>query len=237
MMMARKWRFRSATISPHRLESRLTTITSTLLRKWDLLRLFDTDRNGRTDVTQTIASGWGHTADYHDWAIGLPNDDAGNYFASIACQQDDRSVAAAHLRGEIVKLTPQEPTVSNPHLFDVLEVSGGHRFAIGIARSKYGELFVSDNQGNYNPYNELNHVRQGSRFGFINQLEKNTFRRPAVDAASDQHPTSLDTQREWYLFFGGATETRRYPPATIRLWSVRRSSGRLRIRYSDDWSV
>ena len=32
---------------------------------------------------------------------------------------------------------------------------------MGMARNREGELFVTDNQGNYNPFNELNHVRKG----------------------------------------------------------------------------
>ena len=43
---------------------------------------------------------------------------------------------------------------------------------MGIARSNSGAIFVTDNQGNFNPFNELNHVRAGKRYGFINQLEK-----------------------------------------------------------------
>jgi hypothetical protein len=43
---------------------------------------------------------------------------------------------------------------------------------MGIARSRSGDLFVTDNQGNYNPFNELNHVRPGLRYGFINKLER-----------------------------------------------------------------
>jgi hypothetical protein len=33
-------------------------------------------------------------------------------------------------------------------------------------------LFVTDNQGNYNPFNELNHVRKGAFFGFVNAIDK-----------------------------------------------------------------
>ena len=37
------------------------------------LRLYDHDRDDRAEQTEgVIASGWGYTADYHDWAVGLP---------------------------------------------------------------------------------------------------------------------------------------------------------------------
>jgi hypothetical protein len=43
---------------------------------------------------------------------------------------------------------------------------------MGIALHRDGDLFVTDNQGNYNPFNELNHIRPGAHYGFINALEK-----------------------------------------------------------------
>jgi hypothetical protein len=56
--------------------------------------------------------------------------------------------------------------------------------------NQQGELFVTDNQGNYNPFNELNHVVAGRRYGFINKLErKPDFKPPLTAPAIDiPHP-------------------------------------------------
>jgi hypothetical protein len=121
---------------------------------------------------QVLASGWGHTDDYHDWAVGLPRNDRGEYFVGLPCQQDERSAAAAKHRGAVLKLTPRTPTDDDPRHYDLHVVSTGHRFPMGMALNRQGELFVTDNQGNYNPFNELNQVRQGAFFGFINANEK-----------------------------------------------------------------
>jgi hypothetical protein len=62
---------------------------------------------------------------------------------------------------------------------------------MGLARSREGELFVTDNQGNYNPFNELNHVRPGAHFGFINAHEKERgYKPPRLDkpAIDIPHP-------------------------------------------------
>ena len=40
---------------------------------------------------ETLASGWGYSSDYHDWAVGLPRNERGEYFLGIPCQQDKRS--------------------------------------------------------------------------------------------------------------------------------------------------
>ncbi len=158
--------------------------------KYGVARLTDDDGDGRAEQTQLVASGWGHTADYHDWAIGLPPDGDGGYYLSLACQQDKRSQAAARLRGTVVRLHPRTPTDDDPRLFETKLVSGGHRFPVGIARNRSGQLFVSDNQGNFNPFNELNHVRPGLRFGFINAAERDPgFNPPLTEPAINiPHP-------------------------------------------------
>lgn len=159
-----------------------------VVNKYALLRMFDVDKDGHYEKVQTIAAGWGHTADYHDWTVGLVTDGQGGYFITTACQQDDRSQAAAHLRGRVLHLVPRKPTIENPYLFDVTTYTQGHRFPMGLARNASGQLYVSDNQGNYNPYNEINHVIQGKHFGFINKLERVSEQRPPLTAPAIDMP-------------------------------------------------
>ena len=157
-----------------------------VVNKYGLLRLTDADHDGFAESVRTLASGWGHTADYHDWAIGLPRDEAGNYFISTACQQDSRSPAAALHRGEVLRLVPNADATQ----YTIQPISAGHRFPVGIARNRQGDLFVTDNQGNFNPFNELNHVQQGKRYGFINKIDRQpNFQPPLTAPAIDiPHP-------------------------------------------------
>ena len=74
----------------------------------------------------------------------------------------------ARFHGNVLKLQPRTPTAADPRRFALEPVSAGHRFPMGLALNHAGDLFVTDNQGNYKPFNELNHVRQGANFGFIN---------------------------------------------------------------------
>jgi glucose/arabinose dehydrogenase len=151
-----------------------------------LLRLHGEDT---CEQVETIASGWGHTSDYHDWVIGLPRDKQGNYYLGIPCQQDKRSPEAAKLRGTVVKLVPRAVTPDDPRKFQIEVLTRGHRFPMGLALSRKEALFVTDNQGNYNPFNELNHVRPGAHFGFVNALEKKEDRPPVTPPAIDiPHP-------------------------------------------------
>ena len=159
--------------------------------KTAVLRLWDEDGDRRADRIETVASGWGHTDDYHDWTVGLPSDGQGGYFIGLACQQDKRSLAAARWRGTVLRLVAPAGGLPAGNRFRVEPVSGGHRFPMGLARNRAGELFVTDNQGNFNPFNELNHVRRGLRFGFLNSVE----RRP--DFQPPTEPPAIDIPHPW----------------------------------------
>lgn len=152
-----------------------------VVNKYGLLRLYP-------DRMLTIASGWGHTTDYHDWAVGLPRDESGNYYVALPCEQDKRSAPAAKYKGSVLKLSPREPTPDDPRLFAIEVLTGGHRFPMGIARNRAGEMFVTDNQGNYNPFNELNHVVRGKRYGFINTIDRTPDFKPPLTAPTIDIP-------------------------------------------------
>ena len=143
-----------------------------VVNKFALLRLLDTDQDNDFDSVRTLASGWGHTVDYHDWAVGLPREPDGSYLIALSCQQDQREKRASKFRGQVLKLIPPTSPESSHQRYDIKTLSGGHRFPIGLAQNRKGLIVVTDNQGNYNPFNELNHVQPGKRFGFINAWEK-----------------------------------------------------------------
>ncbi len=157
------------------------------LAKFGLIRLTPPQLRrpgGLYDATM-VADGWGSSADYHDWAVGLERDAAGNYYMALPCQQDDRSAAAAYLRGTALKLIPLDGT-QDARRYRIETIAAGLRFPMGLALSPKGELFASDNQGNYNPFNELNHLQPGKRYGFINKLENKDgfsppFESPAIN--------------------------------------------------------
>ena len=152
-----------------------------VIHKPALVRLSDLNNDRIADTVEVLASGWGHTDDYHDWAVGLPRDGQGGYFAALPCQQDDRTPAEAFLRGRIVRLSPPPNDVPLAgRRWSIEPVAAGLRFPMGLAVDPHGELFATDNQGNYNPFNELNHIEPATRYGFINKLEA---RKLAADGA------------------------------------------------------
>ena len=161
-----------------------------VLCKTSLIRLTQSDLGPNVPYNQTvIADGWGYTADYHDWAVGLERDPDGCYYMALPCQQDDRSEAAARLRGQALKLIPSSSQDST-RAYRIEPMVAGLRFPMGLALSSSGDLFATDNQGNYNPFNELNHLQFGKRYGFINKLEAKPGFSPEFEspAVSLPHP-------------------------------------------------
>jgi cytochrome c551/c552 len=173
-----------------------------VINKYGLLRLYDSDGDGHAEKTEVLADGWGYTADYHDWAVGLPRDAQGNYYVALPCQQDERSEAAARWRGWALKLVPRTPTADDPRRFAVERFAGGLRFPMGLALNRAGDLFATDNQGNYTPFNELNQLSPGTRYGFINKLEvKPGFAPPFKSAAIEiPHPWTRSINGICFLY-------------------------------------
>lgn len=126
--------------------------------KPELLRLRDTDGDGRADQREIVASGWGYTDDYHDWTSGLIRDAQHNLFVGLGSDysQKDRPQDRDRWRGTVLKIDPSG--VPTPMAF-------AFRYPMGLALNSRGQLFATDNQGVQNTFNEINHVQPGRYYG------------------------------------------------------------------------
>ncbi len=158
-----------------------------VVAKYGLLSL-SIDPKNNAPACSTLVAGWGYTSDYHDWAVGLPCDAQGNFYLALPCFQDNRREVSKRLRGCVIKLSPSPLAANRRYAYDIEVLTQGHRFPMGMALNKEGELFVTDNQGNYNPFNELNHVQKGKHFGFVNKGQE----KPAELA-----PPTIDIPHPW----------------------------------------
>ena len=140
--------------------------------KTGLLQLSDRTGEGYIDRVETLADGWGHSSDYHGWAVGLPKDERGNYYVAVAQRQGPEQL----LIGRVLQLAQRSPTLDDPRQYAIKPLTRGSRFPLGIARNRSGDLFVTDNQGQYTVYNELNHVTPGAHFGHPSGLPADQFK-------------------------------------------------------------
>ena len=76
--------------------------------KPEILRLRDTDEDGKADTREVVASGWGISDDYHDWTTGLIRDQQLNLYVGLGSDYShkSRSIHQDRWRGTVLKISP-----------------------------------------------------------------------------------------------------------------------------------
>jgi mono/diheme cytochrome c family protein len=156
----------------------------------ELLRARDTDNDGRAETFDALGGQWGLSQNYHEFFFGVKRDRAGNFYGSASL--DSTVTSNAQHKAEYPTLPVRGPRNLDP----VLEPSGhrsetpyrgwvlrisregklepfasGFRQTNGMALSPDGELFVTDNQGDYKPSTGLLHVEKGDFHGHASSLK------------------------------------------------------------------
>jgi len=126
--------------------------------KPEILRLKDTDGDGRADEREVVGSGWGYSDNYHDWASGLVRDPEGNMYVGLGSDysQKERSASTDRWRGGVIKIDPSGI---------VTPLGMSMRYPMSLAFDGHGHLFATDNQGVQNTFNEINHILPGAHYG------------------------------------------------------------------------
>ena len=131
-----------------------------VLQRGELSQLTDVDGDGRCDRVTTIAKDWGLSGNYHEFAFGLPRDARGHFFVALNLGFFEpawwHGKAKVPRRGCVLEIAPDGTTT---------EVARGFRSPDGIALAPTGELFVTDNQGDWMPVCGVFHVRPGRFYG------------------------------------------------------------------------
>lgn len=126
--------------------------------KPELLRLRDTNGDGRADERSVFATGWGFNDNYHDWTTGIVRDSKANLFVGLGSDysQSGRAAEVSRWRGKVLKISPTGEIAPFAHSF---------RYPTGLAIDSKDRVFATDNQGEQNCFNELNHLRDGEHYG------------------------------------------------------------------------
>jgi len=146
--------------------------------KPEVLRLSDTNGDGRADLRQVLATGWGYNDNYHDWTCGIVRDSQGRLYVGLGSDytQSKRPREQQRWRGKILRIDRSG---------NIEPIASGLRYPTGLAMTSEDDLFVTDNQGEQNVFNELNHIVQGERYGVPSMEDKakpatGPTRRPAI---------------------------------------------------------
>jgi hypothetical protein len=131
-----------------------------VLQRSELSRLTDLDGDGTCDRIETISNDFGVSGNYHEFAFGLPTDAAGNFYVSLNVGFTEpkwwHGRSLAPWRGWVMKIAPDGTTTP---------LASGFRSPCGIGTNAAGDLFVTDNQGDWMPVCPLEHVKQGGFYG------------------------------------------------------------------------
>ncbi|MBI3877750.1 MAG: hypothetical protein HY300_17625 [Verrucomicrobia bacterium] len=124
-----------------------------IVQRSELTRVADTDGDGRADVFETITAECGVSASQHAYIYGPVRDREGNFWGAIS---GIGVSGGGKYFGWSFKVTPRD---------EFIPWSAGLRSPNGICMTPDGELFITDNQGEYTGTCPLHHISKGAFHG------------------------------------------------------------------------
>ncbi len=160
--------------------------------KPELLRLRYADRDGRADVREVVADSWGYTEDYHDWTTGIVRDSQGNLYVGTGSDyaKPGRDREKSKWRGKVLRIDQSGHVTPLGHAF---------RYPTGLAITPDDQIFVSDNQGVQNTFNEINHLVEGASYGVPSLYEENPNAPITLPAIQIPHPWTRSVNGLFFL--------------------------------------
>ena len=172
-----------------------------VMQRSELTRLQDLDLDGKADAYTNLWNGFGMTGNYHEFAFGPVRDAQGNFYVSLNLASNGASIRP-EIRGQFhpIGLAKEDfydkpwSKVKNiagrmysrvPWRGWVIKVSpngkvqpfaSGFRSPNGLGFDNKGNLFVTDNQGDWLGTSKCYHVQKGGFYG---------------------HPASLVWKNDW----------------------------------------
>ena len=167
----------------------------------EVTKLKDTDKDGVADEFEVLSDGFGISGNYHEFNFGPVRDKEGNFYFALGTASSgagvryetrggfnklsymDRMYSCVPYRGWVLKITPDGKTIP---------WASGLRTPNGLGFDLKGNLFVTDNQGDWVGTSKMHHIEQGKFYGHAASLlwEKDWEGRPL-----NRKVTELDALR------------------------------------------
>ncbi|MBU6276736.1 MAG: c-type cytochrome [Planctomycetes bacterium] len=120
-----------------------------------IVKLVDLDGDGLTDRYDTFNDDHQVTEHFHEFAMGLETDAAGNLYYAKSARHALTAVVPHH--GTLLCVSPDGATTEI--------VATGFRAANGVCVEPDGSFWVTDQEGHWNPKNRINRVVPGGFYG------------------------------------------------------------------------
>ena len=130
-----------------------------VLERKRLLRLVDLNGDEVIDRFDTVSTGWGSLNSFHEFDNGLAYRDGYFYITlTVAIDFGGSSSDGQHPdRGKALQIDPR----TGAFRF----VAAGLRSPNGVGTGVDGQVFITDNQGDWLPANKLIHLQEGAFYG------------------------------------------------------------------------
>lgn len=117
--------------------------------------LRDLNGDGETDFYESFNSDHQVTEHFHEFAMGLQTDEAGNFYYAKSGRHARKSLVPQH--GTLIRVSPdgRESKI----------LANGFRAANGVCLNPDGSFIVTDQEGYWNPMNRINWVEEGGFYG------------------------------------------------------------------------
>ena len=125
-------------------------------QRGELSRMRDGDKDGRMDELETVCDDWKISGNYHEYAFGPTQDRDGNFWITLNRPFGDEPFGHMKWRGFACRITPSG---------EFQPMCCGLRSPCGIATSPWGDLFYTDNQGEWCGTGKLSQLQPGDFHG------------------------------------------------------------------------
>jgi hypothetical protein len=116
--------------------------------------LRDVDGDQETDFYECFNSDHQVTEHFHEFAMGLQTDSAGDFYYAKAARHAKPAIVPQH--GTLLRVSKDGSTTEI--------IATGFRAPNGVCINSDGTFFVTDQEGHWVPKNRINWVRPGKRF-------------------------------------------------------------------------
>jgi len=159
-------------------------------QKPELTRLKDTDGDGVADEYQHFASGWDFHDNYHEYNFGPSKDQNGNYFGTLNLSHNNPDAFTLGTMGSAGGYRGFAYKVNSKGKFQ--PYAWGLRSPAGIGASPSGEIFFTDNQGDWVPTSKLHILKEGKFYGHpVSLIDVNGFDREKITALSVEQLSAM----------------------------------------------
>lgn len=144
-----------------------------LAQRGELTRLKDSTGDGKADVFETVCDEWQISGNYHEYNFGPRMDKQGYMWVTLNKPFGGEPYGRVDWRGWAVRIHPETG--------EMQPMSAGLRSPAGVETSPDGDVFYTDNQGEWCNASKLSHLEFGDFHGHPHGLPTQKIAGPPFD--------------------------------------------------------